>query len=592
MNTAVNDLMEGKRLLARGGDSGFPEKRFALIGSYSLDYLPPLLAKALSGQEIRPRFQLGGFNQWRQEILSPDSNLHSFRPDAVVIATALEDLFPALYEGSLGALAQRSLVEGELSSLERMLTEFMRRLPACEAYLVVPPLSRVPGEAVLGPAEDARGQAALEIFLSGLRSLGGRMPGLRCVDLDFLARRDGLQTWTDDRLWYMARMRLGLEGLSALARLTAVHYEAAHRPRPKVLAVDFDNTLWGGVAGEDGVEGLQLGQEGLGLAFQDFQRELLRLRSTGLLLAACSRNDESAAWEVFSRRPEMLLKREHFSAFRIDWRDKADNLRELAAELGLGIESFVFLDDDPVQRAEVRARLPVRAPEMPQDPCRRPRWLRELPAFRRLSLTGEDLERGRLYEERSVREDLKRTSGSLEEFLGSLEQEAAFAPLAPAGLTRAAQLCGKTNQFNLTTRRYSEGELSALLSDRTAAAFTLSLKDRFGDSGVVGFAVLRIEGASAEIDTLLLSCRVLGRKVEDAFLSFLAARAAAFGAKTLLGRYRPTEKNGLVQDFYPSRGFSPSGEPGLSSLDLSKPPAFPAEIALKLIEEGKHARSN
>lgn len=589
MNSAVNDLMEGKRLLARGGDAAHPEKRFALIGSYSLDYLPPLLARALSGQPLRPLFHLGGFNQWRQELLSADSPLHAFRPDAVVLATSLEDLFPALFEGGLGTAAQRSLVEGELASLERLLGEFLGRTPSCEVYLVVPPLARVPGEAVLGPAEEARGQAALELFLSGLRSLGSRLPRLRAVDLDFLARREGLERWADDRLWYMARMRLGLEGMAALARLTAAHYEAAHRPRPKVLAVDFDNTLWGGVAGEDGVDAVELGPEGLGLAFQDFQRELLRLRATGLLLAACSRNDEKTAWEVFSRRPEMLLKREHFSAVRIDWKDKADNLAELAAELGLGIESFVFLDDDPVQRAEVRARLPAAVPEMPQDPCRRPRWLRELPALRRLALTAEDAERGRLYEERAGREDLKRAAGSLEEFLADLKQEARFLPLASPGVPRAAQLCGKTNQFNLTTRRYDEGALSALLSDSKAAAFTLALKDRFGDNGVVGLGILRLDGAAAEIDTLLLSCRVLGRKVEDAFLAFLAGRAKALGAKTLLGRYLPTPKNGLVKDFYPARGFAPGPEDGLFSLDLSFPPVFPDAIS---IEENAHARSN
>lgn len=532
-------------LLARGNTTGLTERRIAVLGSYTLDYLPPLLARLLEPQGVFPAFYLAGFNQWRQELLSPDSALRAFKPEAAVLVIDPEDLFPALFEGGLSAEAQRSLVGGEIESLAKML----ETLPACELFLVVPPLGRVPGPSILSSAAPERGQQALELFLMELRALPARLPSLHCVDLDFEARREGLSRWTDDRLWYLARMRLSLEGMAVLASLTAAFYEVVHSARPKVLAVDLDNTLWGGVAGEEGLDALELGSEGIGLAFADFQREHLRLRASGLLLALCSRNDEKTAWEVFEKHPGMVLKKEHFSAWRINWGNKSDNLKELALELNLSLDSFVFLDDDPVQRAEVRARLPVLVPELPEDPCRRPRFLRELPALRRTAHTDEDAQRSRQYAERAERERLRKSVGTLEEFLESLEQTACILPLSPATVKRAAQLCGQTNQFNLTTRRYSETELSALLSDPGAEAFTLGLKDRFGDNGIVGFAILRYCGRTAEIDTFLLSCRVLGRRVEDGFLSFLRERAGGRGA-SLLGRYIPTERNGQVKDFY------------------------------------------
>ncbi|MBI5625551.1 MAG: HAD-IIIC family phosphatase [Elusimicrobia bacterium] len=579
MQDALQDLAEGKRLLSSDDAGGRPEKRFAILGSFTLDYLPPFLACAAARCGFLARVRLAGFNQWRQEILDPSSGLYAFEPDVVVLYAAVEDVFLDLYQGPAPRERQEERVRAELEGMASLIERVTSALPKASVHLVIPPILRLPGEAVAGAREPARGQRALESYLSGLRGLsGGRVVA---VDFDWHARFHGAGNLTDDRLWYMARMRLGMEATRTLAGLIGYYLELGALPRAKAAVVDLDNTLWGGVAGEDGWERLELGPEGVGLAFQEFQRELARLRDAGVLLAICSKNDEATAWEVFDKNRGMALKREDFSAWRINWLDKSENLRSLAAELGLGVESFVFLDDDPVQRAGVRAQVPALVPDLPADPAARPRFLRELRAFHRLALTEEDAVRSKLYRERAEREALKSSSKTLSDFLSSLRQEALIERLKPATLQRAAQLCQKTNQFNLTTRRYGEAELSSMLAAPGLRAYTLSLRDSFGDNGIVGLAILRLSGETAEIDTLLMSCRVLGRTVEHAFASFLARAAAASGARSLLGRHIPTAKNGQTRDFYAEAGFSREGEPGLFRLDLSAIPPPPPGVSVK-----------
>jgi FkbH-like protein len=379
-------------------------------------------------------------------------------------------------------------------------------------------------------------------------------------------------------------MRLSHAGIAALAELLASHVAAVHGVPAKVAAVDLDGVLWGGVVGEAGLAGIELGEEGAGFAFQDFQRQLLRLRDTGVLLALCSKNNPQDSGEVFERHRSMVLRREHFAAERVNWRDKATNLRELADELRLGVDSFVFLDDSPVERAWVRQALPqVVVPELPADPAERPAMLRSLPCLRRIALTAADRARAGSYQAERERRTFSATAASFEEFLVSLEQEVTIERVCDASLARAAQLCQRTNQFNLTTRRYSAGELERMLGEDDLELYTLAVCDRFGDSGITGLAILRLADEQAEIDTLLMSCRILGRRLEDALLAFLAERAGARGAVQLIGRYEPTAKNGQAADFYPARHFVPDAEQGSFRLDMRLHcPQWPAQVRTRV----------
>jgi FkbH-like protein len=370
-------------------------------------------------------------------------------------------------------------------------------------------------------------------------------------------------------------MRLNPAGHGLLADLVAGHLAARHGvQRKKVAAVDLDDTLWGGIVGEAGTGGIEVGGEGPGLAFLEFQRELLRLHRSGVVLVMCTKNNQDDALAGFDH-PAMLLRREHFAAERINWQDKAANLRELADELNVGIDSFVFLDDNPREREWVRQALPeVVVPELPADPAERPAFLAAGPWFQTLAVTEEDRRRTESYRAQGERRRAASGARSFEDYLASLEQRVTVQPATEATIARAAQLIGKTNQFNLTTRRHAPGDVERMAADDATEVLTVAVADRFGDSGITGVVIVRHEGDAALVDTFLLSCRVLGRRVEDAVLSVVARHARERGAARLVGTFVPSDRNAQVATFYPDRGFAPTGEEGAWALALDD--ALPA----------------
>jgi FkbH-like protein len=342
----------------------------------------------------------------------------------------------------------------------------------------------------------------------------------------------------------------------------------------KVLVVDLDNTLWGGVLGEDGPQGIQLNLEYPGAAYRAFQRVILDLYERGVILAICSKNDTVEALEVLENHPHMLLRPKHFASTRINWDEKTENLRQIATELNVGLDSLAFLDDSPVERAAVRNRLPeIYVVDLPVDAIGYAQALRECPVFERTNLSAEDKERGRYYAEQRQRAELQKSAGSLEEFYYSLEMKAEVSEADASTIPRIAQLTQKTNQFNLTTRKRTEQEVTLLAQDPHTRVFAVRLTDRFGDNGIVGAAISRIRGECCEIDTFLLSCRVIGRTVETAMLACIAEAAHRDGAKELTGWYFPTRKNAPAGDFYARHGFTQISEDQGNSLwrfDLTK----------------------
>jgi FkbH-like protein len=282
----------------------------------------------------------------------------------------------------------------------------------------------------------------------------------------------------------------------------------------------------------------------------------------------------------------MVLRREHFSAERVNWQDKATNLRELAVELGVSLDSFVFLDDSPIERDWIRQALPeVVVPEISEDPVERPAMLRSMPSFKRIALTDADRGRAAAYHAERDRRAFSVTAASFEEFLASLEQQATIEPVSGASLARAAQLCRRTNQFNLTTRRYDAAALERMLGEDDVELYTFAVSDRFSDSGITGLAILRLADEEAEIDTFVMSCRILGRRLEDALLAFLAERASARGARLLIGRFEPTAKNAQAADFYPTRDFERAAD-GSFRLDLTvHRPVPPPEVRTRIVAD-------
>jgi FkbH-like protein len=369
--------------------------------------------------------------------------------------------------------------------------------------------------------------------------------------------RFGRTRWHDERKWLTMRMPIAADGIACLAREYLRYVLPILGCTRKALVVDLDNTLWGGIIGEDGIQGIKLGADYPGAAFVALQRVILDLYQRGIILAICSKNNPEDALGVLREHPGMLLRPEHFAVLCINWNDKVGNLREIAEELNIGTDALAFLDDNPVERERVRSEMPeVYVIELPSDPMDYAAALQRCPVFERLALSTEDRDRGRYYAGERQRKDLQQSATSLEDFYKSLRMEVEIAEVNAATLARVAQLTQKTNQFNLMTRRYTEQQISALAQDPHWRVYSLRVRDRFGDNGLVGVAMAHRLEDSIEIDNFLLSCRVIGRTVETALLAHLAEVAVSEGATILRGCYIPTKKNAPAKDFYPNHGFN------------------------------------
>lgn len=393
-----------------------------------------------------------------------------------------------------------------------------------------------------------------------LGTLAARHANISLIDTDVALSRVPHGERFDPRMWFYGRIAYGEGAVNEIADAYATAWARSRAQPVKVVALDFDNTLWGGVYGDDGVERLQCGDDPPGNAFKALQEECLRLKAQGKLLVALSKNNPDAI-TAFEQHPGMALRPDDFAARAINWQPKPENIRQIAKELNLGLDSFIFLDDSPHEREAMRRLCPeVRVPEMPADPAARPRWLRGLTQTWPARLTSEDMERPAMYlAERKARE-LKETATSYDDYLRGLGQRLIIEPLSARTLPRVAQLHERTNQFNPTTRRFTQAELAAFMEKPDQALILVgTAEDRFGKHGIVAAAVARLEGKTAYIDSLVMSCRVIARQIETAFLGALIGTLCERGISEVVASYRPTAKNGLVRDLYGAHGFLPFG---------------------------------
>ncbi len=532
--------------------------RLAVARSFTVEPVLPLLEAAALLHGVELDVHVGDFNTHAQDLLDPGSALYAHSPDVVLLAVAARDVAPDLWQGFAG----RS--EGEVSqAVERVVAGYRGWVAAfrarSRAHLVVQGLE-LPADPDLGLLDTrlAMGQAhALQEVNRRLAGLAREWPDVHLLDYDGLVARHGRARWTDQRRWLTARMPLANDSLWPLAAEYLRWLLPLAGRTAKVLVVDLDNTLWGGVLGEDGPDGLRLDGEYPGAAFAALQRAVLAVQARGVLLAVASKNDHDEALRVIAGHPGMLLRPGHFAAFRIGWGDKARSLREIAAELNVGVDALAFLDDSPAERERVRQELPeVTVVDLPADPMGYAAALRTCPVLERTSLSAEDRARGRHYAEQRRRAELEQSVASVEDYLRSLDMEMELGEAVPAAIPRIAQLTQKTNQFNLTTRRFTEAEITGLAAGPATRVYQVGVADRFGDSGLVGVAVTRDEGDACEIEALLLSCRVIGRTVETAMLAGLAGAARDRGLRRLRGWFRPTPKNAPASSFYPAHGFT------------------------------------
>ena len=534
--------------------------RLAILGSATVAHLLPAIRVAGLRRSIWIDSYEGEYGQYLQELADPGSGLHAFKPSAVLFAFDAHHLCAGLSVGASAADTDAALAE-----IRNRVQECWRRARSAFGCVILqqtvlpvhPPL--IGGNEHRLPGSRAAFVPRLNAMLRELADAQGGETGAEIVGLDTRAALDGLAAWHDPALWHRSKQDVTPAAAPFYGELVARLIAARQGRSFKALVLDLDNTIWGGVIGDDGLEGIVLGQgsasgEGF-LAVQDYAREQGR---RGVILAVCSKNDEANALEAFEKHPEMLLKRGDIACFMANWDDKATNIRRIAQQLNIGLDSLVFLDDNPFERNLVRQELPmVAVPEVPDDPALVAGILADAGYFEALAITDEDRERGVQYQGNLAREALKEATTDIEGYLRGLDMRLTWRPFDRIGLARTVQLINKTNQFNLTTRRYTEIDVQAVMDDPDAVGLQLRLLDRFGDNGIIAIVIGRKLPDTADflVDTWLMSCRVLGRQVEESTLNILAAEAQRLGADRMLGEYIPTRKNGMVRNHYEKLGF-------------------------------------
>jgi len=552
--------------------------------------LPNIIMEALlSGYLLE--LEVGGYGSYMQEMIDPKGTLAGFDPELLLVLFDLEDVAGALPEmcgDGVGARVEEEIAGcvGRVRQLIRGVRGFSRARIALQGFVV-------PDTSSLGDVGDANLPHSLPNAVRRLNAELARMCGeiSDCVffDVDALAARYGRGRWRDTRLFLCSRLEVSAANFEVYARGLVRSINVLYKAPRKVLCTDLDNTLWGGVLGEEGVDGIVTGSTYPGTSYFGYQQFLKQISSRGILLAAVSKNDEEGVREVFkARSADLALTLNDFAALKINWNEKVQSLRELARELSLGLDSFVLVDDNPVECEAVRQRLPeVAVIEAPVDePWRLLEMLAEQTFFDALRVTEDDRNRLNEYKAQAQRAELESAAGGREEFLASLGIVCTFASATQAPMSRAVQLLAKTNQFNVTTRRHSAAEVEEFASAQGGQAVVVRVRDRFGDAGVVGLALARNEGDTCRIDSFLLSCRVIGRGIETALLAQIAEGAVRHGATRLVGEFIPTKKNTVCASFYPDHGFAVveerGGEAALYELDLrTASPPVPAWIAVK-----------
>ena len=556
--------------------------RVALCGTFTTQPLEPYLGMELLCHEMAASIHHAPYNQIHSELLSPTSTLRSDPvPEVVVVLWRMEELLSeALALLTTDPESAREAAKRELNEFLQALKIF---LDASGASVIVSNPMR-PDVRPLGLLDAVldQGIAALhaDVLTHWRRALAAE-PRIHLLDLDGAQRDFGARPAANPKMWLLAKIPWSEPFSQHVGKQIARIIKALKTPARKVLVMDCDNVLWGGVVGEDGALGVELGEDAPGNAYLQLQRYALALRERGILLALVSKNDDADVWQVFDKNPRMILKREHIAAAQINWMAKSVNLRQIAKDLNLGSESFVLIDDSAAECAEVCANAPeVLTIHLVGDPAHSVRLIEESCAFDQLTLTREDTQRAEMYAQERRREALRTGVKTMEEYLAGLGLVVRIARLSEEDVSRVTQLGNKTNQFNTTTPRRSEAEVRGLWQDPAWHLFTLSVTDRFGDYGLTGIAYCVDRQEAWEIDTLLLSCRVLGRGVETALLAVLLEQARVRGKERICGRYIPTAKNTLAAPYFPSHGFVESE--GFFVRSTSAPLSMPSHISLDL----------
>ena len=537
---------------------GFSSVRLAILASATVDHLAPAIRVSGLRRRLLIDVHVGPYAQYRQQLLDPESPLHRVHPHIVLLSLTAREAIAAVPLTATAAEADAAIGQSidELRMLWRKARDTFHATVIQQTFLnVADPLFGSSDRLVAGAP------AQLIAHLNCRLSQAAAEDGVLLLDIARASERDGLNAWFDVTRWLQGKLEIAPQAATAYGDLFVRVVAAQRGLSKKCLVLDLDNTLWGGVIGDDGPESIVLGEgTGTGEAHLALQRYAKQLRERGVILAVCSKNDPTVAEAVFRDHPEMLLKRTDFAAFIANWEDKSTNLRRIAKELNIGIDSLVFVDDNPAERARIRQSLPVVAvPELPDDAAQYVRCLADAGYFESVFFTADDSRRADQYSANASRDALLESSESMDEFLRGLDMSVAYGPFQTVDLARVAQLIGKTNQFNPTTRRHSLEDVTRFVDSNRCLTLQFRLADRFGDTGLVSAMILRPDPQMpdlVEIDTWVMSCRVFGRQLEHEAMNIAVETAYRMGVRAFHADYIPTSKNGVVSQLYPALGFT------------------------------------
>ena len=558
---SIDEILMRRRGLRRQlvAAEGLQELRIAVLGGSTTDELVGLFELMLLSTGFRPVFHQSEYGRFYEDAVHDPQSLIDFKPDLVYVHTSCRNVQNApplnCTEADLPGY-----VEAELRRY-RDIWDSLEKNVGCQ---VIQNNFEPPPYAILGNL-DAVAPGGLSRFLMELNIAFakeiGKRPKVLLQDVHGLSARMGLKQWFDWNRYFSYKLLLTSEANVELARSLISLVRALYGKSRKVLVLDLDNTIWGGVIGDDGVDKIQIGRETpVAEAYTAFQEYCLSLRNRGILLAVCSKNTEEVAKGGFEH-PSAILKLDHISSFKANWDAKHENIHLIAQELNLGVDSFVFADDNPAERAIVEGQVPgVAVPNIGNEVTRYAEIIEQGRYFEPLSLSKEDLERAALYADNSQRAALEKKFANYGEYLDSLDMVAEIDGFKPVYLERIAQLTNKTNQFNLTTRRYTLADMESAAADPQYVGLYGKLADRFGDNGLISIVLGHKRDDALHMDLWLMSCRVLKRDMEVAMLDAVAERALAMDIKTIVGYYLPTKKNAMVADFYSKLGFKPHTE--------------------------------
>lgn len=557
--------------------------RIGILCSFTINGLEETLRVKSAEKDVDCISYVGGYNQYNQEILNLKSNLYKFSPDVtfLIIDTRniLGDLFLLPY--SVSVLERKNFVEKKLKEIQNLANTFTNNTKSklVIANFAIPTYSP---HGIFETKSEYGYHQMIEDLNNGLINFFVNSSSVYIYNFNGFVSRYGEENIFDYKQFFFGDMKISLDYIPYMANDLMGYVIGFLGLSKKCIVLDLDNTLWGGIVGEDGFNGIKLGPEPPGNTYLEFQRVLLSLYQRGIILAINSKNNFDDALKVIKEHPYMVLREEHFASMKINWNDKVSNMRDIINELNIGTDSMVFFDDDPVNREYMKLNMPqILTVELPQDSSQYVQIIKKMNEFSVLNITDEDVKRGKMYVEQRKRSDLEQSVPNLEVFLKNLELRLLIKKANEFTIPRISQLTLKTNQFNLTTKRYQESDIRKFSEDNNYLIGCLQVEDKFGDNGITGVFIINKENPKEWfIDTFLLSCRVMGREIEKGMLGYIINKAKENGAEQIKSQFITSQKNKPIENFLPDCGFQKVDNYWIYS--LKKPFTIPEFLTVRV----------